>query len=116
MCNQTNSTKAQQRWLLKLMGYDFTIEYKKGSENSAADALSRRSEGVVLAISMPTPHWVEPIQEEVKNDATLQTLLQNIQKGEAIGPWRIYNAHILQRLYLPPAILSSYPYHNSRVP
>lgn len=86
------------------MGYDFTIEYKKGSENSAADALSRRSDGDMLAISMPTPHWVEPIQEEVKNDATLQTLLQNIQTGEAIGPWRIHNGLIFfkDRIYLQP--------------
>jgi hypothetical protein len=32
--------------LLNLLGYDFTIEYKKGRDNFVADALSRKMEEV----------------------------------------------------------------------
>ena len=41
---QKITTKAQQKWQTKLMGYDFVIEYKRGSENLVADALSRRQD------------------------------------------------------------------------
>jgi hypothetical protein len=42
--SQKISTTAQQRWLYKLMGFDFSVEYKRGKENTVADALSRRDE------------------------------------------------------------------------
>ena len=42
--HQRIGTIVQQKWLSKLLGYAFVVEYKKGSENVVADALSRRGE------------------------------------------------------------------------
>jgi hypothetical protein len=60
--DRTIATKAQQKWLLKLMGYDFLIEYKKGHDNRAVDTLSWQMEGTLSTFSAPVPHWIDPIQ------------------------------------------------------
>ena len=51
---------------MKLLGYDYMIEYKRGRKNSAANALSRvEGPKTLMAISHPIPRWLDPIQEEV---------------------------------------------------
>ena len=42
-------------YVRKLMGYKFSIEYKKGSRNRAADALSRREEPQSEEAGAPDP-------------------------------------------------------------
>jgi hypothetical protein len=37
---QRIATPEQQKWVAKLLGYDYEIIYRPGRENSAADALS----------------------------------------------------------------------------
>jgi hypothetical protein len=103
LLDQTITTEAQQKWLVKLLGYDFVIEYKRGLENSAADGLSRREEGGQLsALSSPLPQWIEPIKEEVAREPELQQLVKRIQDEEALGPWSYKTGLIFykDRIYL----------------
>ena len=44
MLEQRTTTKNQQNYLAKLLGYEFEITYKVGSSNKLGDALSRREE------------------------------------------------------------------------
>ena len=41
LLEQRIGTPAQQKWISKILGYDFLVEYKSGKTNKVADALSR---------------------------------------------------------------------------
>jgi hypothetical protein len=50
----------QHKLLVKLLGYNYKVEYKKGRENKAIDALSRANHSnQALAISSVIPVWIE---------------------------------------------------------
>lgn len=65
--------------MAKLMGYEFEIEYKPGSLNKAADALSRRSEDATLA-AISIPYWAQwdSLDAELFVDAEYQQLKEKI--------------------------------------
>ncbi|GKD11864.1 putative mitochondrial protein, partial [Tanacetum coccineum] len=79
------TTPSQMKWLLKLMGFDYEILYKKGSENCAADALSRvptRSQLMQMVLTAATTDLLSKIVNSWKDDTVLQALITRLQKGE----------------------------------
>ncbi|GJV18918.1 transposon ty3-G gag-pol polyprotein [Tanacetum coccineum] len=89
LLDQRVSTPAQARWLPKLMGYDFRVEYKRGVTNIGADALSRQPEFSFLAVSHITAGWWAELQQEVKQD----TYYHNLPDG---FPTK-FRSHLVQR-------------------
>ena len=78
---QRITTYAQRKWLPKLMGYDFQVEYRKGIENQVANALSRKEENAEFAtISTPVPRWLNTIMEEVQTNPKLQHIVKLFQE------------------------------------
>lgn len=90
LTNQRLNTPIQQRAFTKLAGLQFTIQYKTGVTNRAADALSRRdhpTEAEVVAISVCKPAWVEVIGASYRTDPEAQQRLTQLllQPGDAQG-------------------------------
>jgi hypothetical protein len=55
LLDQRLATIPQHHWVGKLLGFDFTVEYRSGAANIVVDALSRRDTATagLLAISAP---------------------------------------------------------------
>jgi hypothetical protein len=79
---QRLSLEEQQKWVTKILGYDFEIIYTKGKQNVVADALSRNDEDVeafLYSISIIQPDWIIEARDEWKNDKKVWTLIQRLQ-------------------------------------
>jgi hypothetical protein len=64
LLEQRIGTPEQQRWVAKLLGYDYEIIYHPGRDNSAADALSRVSGSPILnALFVPQVSLWEDIKK-----------------------------------------------------
>jgi hypothetical protein len=69
----------QHKLLIKLLGYDYRIEYKKGRENKAADALSRAPNQVSLhVISSAVPKWINEVTDSYENDEHCTDLIAKL--------------------------------------
>jgi hypothetical protein len=72
-------TPWQQKVFTKLLGLQYKIVYKQGSENRVADALSRRgSSKQVLAISASIPQWLAPVVASYATDLKAQELITKL--------------------------------------
>lgn len=72
LLSQKITTLMQQKWLTKLLGFDYKIMYKRGKDNVVADPLSRLHETSPIcnsaAISILIPQWKEDIRQSWTQD------------------------------------------------
>lgn len=101
------------------MGYSFLVEYKKGKENKAANALSRRLEASdtsadslsdstsaqLFIISFPCPTWLDVLKDSYKSNSEYQQLLSALTDSDLSVPYFSLQNGIL--LYKDKVFLSS---------
>jgi len=81
---QRLSFEELQKWVTKMLGYDFEIIYKKWNQNVVANALSKKDENVealLCAISIIQPDWINEAREEWKNDEEMWELIRKLQQN-----------------------------------
>lgn len=86
LLDQKVRTPMLQKWLSKLMDYDFLVEYKKGLKNRAAYALSRKEEYITptsfSVISVLTEDILEEILHTYADDSEVQAILLKFKQPE----------------------------------
>jgi hypothetical protein len=91
----------------KLLGFDFTVEYKPGAANTVADALSRcdTEEGAVLAVSAPRFNFIERLRQAQSTDPALVATRDAILAGSRAAPWALCDGMVTFncRLYVLPS-------------
>ncbi|CAH9112482.1 unnamed protein product [Cuscuta epithymum] len=100
LIEQRITTPEQQKWIAKLLGFDYEIIYKPGATNKVADALSRREhleKGAELtAISGPLWEVWNEIRTLTQEDTRLQEIHSKILNKEAeVADYEFRNGCIL---------------------
>jgi hypothetical protein len=91
----------------KLLGFDFTVEYKPGSSNVVADALSRREspeDGTILVLSAPHFDVLDRLRQAQLTDPALIAIRDEVLAGTRWAPWAVIDnmIHYVGHLYVPP--------------
>ncbi|KAD4178089.1 hypothetical protein E3N88_26680 [Mikania micrantha] len=84
LLEQRVTTTEQQRLLLKLMPYDFSIIHRSGSENKGADALSRRPQ--LFAISLPHCLDIADIRAALEHDPYTFRIVESLTHDSSTLP------------------------------
>lgn len=101
----------QQKWASKLLGLNYTIEYRPGKENRVADALSRQQAPVKelaefqeFQLTAPLSIDLDELAMQVEKDGELHNIIEAL-KAEKEAPVGYYlkNVHLLNngRLVIP---------------
>jgi len=106
LLDQRLTTIPQHQWASKLLGFDFVVEYKPGSLNVVADALSRREEhsGELSALSAPRFAVFDQLRQEINGNSNLSALRDAIRGGVKLVQRSVVDGLILfkGRIFVSP--------------
>ncbi|KAF7152598.1 hypothetical protein RHSIM_Rhsim01G0083100 [Rhododendron simsii] len=101
---QRVTTPMQQKWLSKLMGFDYDIVYKTRKTNVVVDALPRMGEGfeskaadqgTMAAVTVVLCQWVKDLQKHWLQDQDIQKIIIDLQQHPASHPSFSWQHHML---------------------
>ncbi|WVZ82001.1 hypothetical protein U9M48_029318, partial [Paspalum notatum var. saurae] len=98
LTDQRLHTSWQQKVFTKLLGLQYKVVYKKGSDNRVADALSRKTlhDSQCAAISVSSPQWFQEVLSSYENDDLATALLTKLSVDPAAVPHFTLDASLLR--------------------
>ncbi|KAE8727404.1 hypothetical protein F3Y22_tig00005459pilonHSYRG00018 [Hibiscus syriacus] len=100
LLEQKLTTAIQKKGLTKLLGLDYSIQYRKGKSNVVADALSRQWEDQGQYMAMGTtliiPSWVQEVEDSYKGDKMATDWLSILPVSPTANPCWTYSKGILR--------------------
>ncbi|PHU07534.1 hypothetical protein BC332_24023 [Capsicum chinense] len=105
--SQCITTNEQQRLLMKLLPFDFTIVYKAVKDNLGADSLSRKPlNAEFLSLAIPVPLVFSNWQDSLEVDIYTREIIQAISQDPSLQP----DFHLVDRkLYFKERFLIPKP-------
>lgn len=102
---QQITTPSQQKWLIKLLGYNYTVRYKSGINSSAPDTLSRKAElKTIIGISNPSLPFIDELQLDIMADPDSSTVITALKDGTCTKKSFSLSGEILlykKRMFMP---------------
>ena len=81
LLNQQANTLAQHAWIVKMMGYDYEVCFKKGFSNTVADSLSKKPQASFYVISTVNSNLLQRIKHYWLNDSSLVHLIHKLENS-----------------------------------
>ena len=107
LLDQCLATIPQHHWVGKLLGFDFTVEYKPSTSNIVADALSHRDieEGAMLAVFVSRFNYIMRLRQAQSIDPALVATRDAILAGSRGALWGLCDDMVTfdSRFYIPPS-------------
>ncbi|XP_052879082.1 transposon Tf2-1 polyprotein isoform X1 [Gossypium arboreum] len=105
LSEQQAITPYQQKWVAKMLGYDYSISYRKGAQNTVADALSRQPHDLTHQLfqceGRMDSYWSElwtRIAASYALDQKLFQLCQNVRTHPQLHPKYSWDGTFLRRM------------------
>jgi hypothetical protein len=108
LLDQRLSTIPQHQWMSKLLGFYFRVEYKSGTTNVVADALSchdTEDRGEITTLTTPSFQLFDDLRHELAADLDQQTIKGEVESSVCGDKWLLVDSLITVngRVYVPPA-------------
>lgn len=87
LLQQKLRSHSQKKGMAKLMGLDYVIQFRRGKENVAADALSHCQEGRVLAaVTSVVSDWLQEVNDSYNHGTWARELLEKLSTNGNYRP------------------------------